>query len=86
MGLSRSKALENVIRQMVDVLCVEAAQIKKDLRKWESVREESIEKLANITELKIRRKQVKIILQKIEPVIKKSTYQILLSVMEVEDN
>lgn len=78
------KELAELIVKIVDIIQEENIRIEVDIKKWK-LREENLEKLAKITELKIQKSAVKQIRKKVLLVLKGSTNRLIISTIKPAD-
>lgn len=79
------KELGELVCKMIDLLCQESNQIRRDLDTWDKA-EDSLEKLATMAELKIRRNQLKRLLRGIKGMLDKTVYKMIILTIDTESN
>lgn len=80
------RELEDVVQKIVDELVKEAEAVRSELEKWRAVKEDSLEKLGRIAELKMRKIYIKKLLNNTRKIISKATNRLVIVAHEPSEN
>jgi hypothetical protein len=80
------RELVHIVKKIVDFISVQTVEVDKELRRYQALEEETIEKHGSIAVLKIRKQEVNRLRKEVKQIIKKSTNRLVIATITESKN